>query len=160
MKSQFTSIALPIHFKIFLFNALTKLAMIARKSINSLLQRKLIGVPNYSRYHLMALTKGRNFTRETEFISTLEDSCYETGRFYWPRRANCSRALFRDFVSWPLFVVHCGCSRAFLWAFVMFIIQVPLGWILLHQIIDNGRGFASKALFWEFVAITWNQGSC
>ena len=60
VKLQFTSIAPHIRFKIFLFKALIKLAMIARKLINYLLQRKLIGVPNYSRYHLMVLTKDRN----------------------------------------------------------------------------------------------------
>ena len=59
VKLQFTSIAPHIRFKIFLLNALIKLAMIARKLINYLLQRKLIGVPNYSRYHLMVLTKDR-----------------------------------------------------------------------------------------------------
>ena len=72
VKLQFTSIAPHIRFKIFLFNALIKLAMIARKLlINYLLQRKLIGVPNYSRYHLTVLTKDRNSIQRIEFILIL-----------------------------------------------------------------------------------------
>ena len=45
--------------------------MIARKLINYLLQRKLIGVPNYLRYHLMVLTKDRNSIQRIEFILIL-----------------------------------------------------------------------------------------
>ena len=34
-----------------------------------------------------------------------------------------------------------------------FVVQGPLSWILLHQIIGNGKGEASKAPFWERVTI-------
>ena len=34
-----------------------------------------------------------------------------------------------------------------------FAVQGPLSWILLHQIIGNGKGQASKAPFWECVTI-------
>ena len=119
MKLQSTSIARHIHFKILRFNVLTKLAMNSRKLTNFSLQRKLIGVPNYSRFLLMALTKDRNSTRRTESILTRDNLHWPL--FLWKvKRVNCSGTLFRDFVSWPSFIVRWGCSGAFLWAFVMF----------------------------------------
>ena len=41
-------------------------------------------------------------------------------------------------------------------------IEVPLGWILLRQIIDNGKWLASKASFWDRVTTACNhaQNSC
>ena len=46
----------------------------------------------YLRYHLMASTKGRNSTQNTEFILILDDLYYETGRVFMN---NKTRYLFK-----------------------------------------------------------------
>ena len=73
------------------------------KLINFLLQRKLIGVPNYLRYHLMALTKGKNSTQNTEFILILDDFYHETGHSLMN---NKTRYLFRDFADSTFFFLR------------------------------------------------------
>ena len=81
------------------------------KLINFLLQRKLIGVPNYLLYHLMALTKGKNSTQNTEFILILDDFYHETRHGLMN---NKTRYLFR------------GSFQGFCWLTLTFCLKGPV----------------------------------